>query len=102
MCSETSSPRFSFSNDVSTMKHDDDDDDDVSRRDTLLLESNPDFEFITSRSTEFETTSADELFCNGVILPLQIQDKKKNIIENYKEHPPCMNLPPRPFSTKIM
>ncbi|CAI8619855.1 unnamed protein product [Vicia faba] len=97
MCSETSSPRFSFSNDVSTMKHDDD-----PRRGKSLLESNPEFEFIISRNIEFETSSADELFCNGVLLPLQIQDKKKNISENYKEHPPCMmNLPPRPFSTKI-
>ncbi|XP_058736108.1 uncharacterized protein LOC131608202 [Vicia villosa] len=100
MCSETSSPRFSFSNDVSTMKHDDND---VPRRDTSLLESNPDFEFITSKTIEFETSSADELFCNGVLLPLQITNNKKIITENYKEHPPpgTMNLPPRPFSTKI-
>ncbi|CAJ2676136.1 unnamed protein product [Trifolium pratense] len=93
MCSEISSPRFYFSNDVSTMKN---------SRETLLLESNPDFEFITSTSIEFETSSADELFSNGVILPLQIQDNKKNITTSYKEQsPPYTNLrPPRPFSTK--
>ncbi|KAK2385493.1 hypothetical protein QL285_072724 [Trifolium repens] len=92
MCSEISSPRFYFSNDVSTMKH---------SRKTLLLESNPDFEFITSTSIEFETSSADELFSNGVILPLQIQDNKKNITTSYKEQSPYTNLrPPRPFSTK--
>lgn len=94
MCSQTSSPRFSFSNDVSPMKHDG-----VSCRDTLLLESNTDFEFITSRNIEFETSSADELFSNGVILPLQIHDKKNNTA-SYKEQPRYMNLPPRPFSTK--
>jgi hypothetical protein len=92
MCSEISSPRFYFSNDASTMKH---------SRKTLLLESNPDFEFITSTSIEFETSSADELFSNGVILPLQIQYNKKNITTSYKEQFPYTNLrPPRPFSTK--
>ncbi|AET05337.1 hypothetical protein MtrunA17_Chr8g0391091 [Medicago truncatula] len=94
MCSQTSSPRFSFSNDVSPMKHDV-----VSCRDTLLLESNTDFEFITSKNIEFGTSSADELFSNGVILPLQIHDKKNNTA-SYKEQPRYMNLPPRPFSTK--
>ncbi|XP_004503408.1 uncharacterized protein [Cicer arietinum] len=93
MCSEPDSPRFSFSYDlsesqqkVSTMKHD------VSCRDT-----NVEFEFSTSRSIEFETSCADELFSNGVILPMQInQDKKNNTTKSQNT-----KLPPRPCSTKI-
>lgn len=74
MCSETASTRFSFSHDVPP------------RRDTLLIEE---FEFNTNRSLEFESSSADELFSNGLILPIQIQDRR-NV---------NTRLPPRPSSS---
>ncbi|KAM7279836.1 hypothetical protein ACFE04_006970 [Oxalis oulophora] len=68
MCSETS-PRISFSQDSQS---------DIPRRDTNLLNSNSDsdseadFEFAFSNtSLEKESCSADELFANGMILPVQ-------------------------------
>ncbi|KAK3225304.1 hypothetical protein Dsin_005166 [Dipteronia sinensis] len=93
MCSETS-PRISFSHDLRQA-------DDIvpveqneSRRDTMLLESNSDFEFIiTSTSFDQQSCSADELFKNGVILPVQVQKLTP-------PPPPTVfsSLPPRPNS----
>ncbi|OIW03634.1 hypothetical protein TanjilG_22291 [Lupinus angustifolius] len=89
MCSEASPRRLSFSNDFSELqvlplKRD------VQCKDTMLHDSNSDFEFNTSRSNEFEPSSADELFSNGVILPIQmIQERKSHYTK----------LPPRPCSS---
>ncbi|KAK8470489.1 hypothetical protein PHAVU_004G156066 [Phaseolus vulgaris] len=101
MCSETSPPRLSFSHDlselqVSPMKQD------ISCRDTLLHDSNSDFEFSTSTtSLNFESSSADELFSNGVILPIQMQDKTTaRKLTHHVEHPHT-KLPPRPCVDKV-
>jgi len=102
MCSETSSPRLSFSHDlselqVSPMKQDV----------TLLHDSNSDFEFNTSStSLGFESSSADELFSNGVILPIQMQDKTTarkltHHLEHPQQHPHTTKLPPRPCSSGV-
>ncbi|XWS37642.1 hypothetical protein CRYUN_Cryun19dG0062400 [Craigia yunnanensis] len=92
MCSEIS-PRLSFSRDL-------DQADNVpielneTRRDTMLLESFSDFEFnICSSSFEQESSSADELFANGMILPVRFQEKK---IVQKCELPALVLLPPRP------
>ncbi|KAL8549483.1 hypothetical protein ACS0TY_008354 [Phlomoides rotata] len=72
VCSEISSPRISFSHDLKEL-------DSVpveshhSRSDALLLNPSIDFDFCIDRS---EISSADELFSNGRILPVEI--KKTN------------------------
>lgn len=94
MCSKIVPPRFSFSHDVPELQKQQD----VPRKDTMLLESNHDFEFSTSRrSLEFESSSADELFSNGVILPIQMQ-KKRNTTRKHTlcGEAPYMRLPPLP------
>ncbi|TKY60938.1 hypothetical protein E2542_SST18043 [Spatholobus suberectus] len=98
MCSETVLPRFSFSHDVSEIPKKQD----VPRKDAVLLESNHDFEFSTSRSLEFESSSADELFSNGVILPIQMQQKRNTTRKHtlYGEAP-YMRLPPLPCSPSV-
>ncbi|KAK7271235.1 hypothetical protein RJT34_26965 [Clitoria ternatea] len=107
MCSETSPPRLSFSHDLSELQ--------VSpmkqgvppcrEEDTLLLQdSNSDeFEFITSSNNlEFEPSSADELFSNGVILPThQIQQHKNPAFSKHVLEPPYTKLPPRPCLDKV-
>ncbi|XP_020213642.1 uncharacterized protein LOC109797894 [Cajanus cajan] len=100
MCSETSPPRLSFSHDLSElqvlpMKQD------VPSIDTLLHDSNSDFEFSTSTSLEFESSSADELFSNGVILPIQIQDKTKARKLTHQVEPHHTKLPPRPCASSV-
>lgn len=99
MCSEIVPPRFSFSHDVSELLPKKQDV--VPRKDAMLLESNHDFEFSTSRSLEFESSSADELFSNGVILPIQMQQKKNTTRKHtlYGEAP-YMRLPPLPSVDK--
>ncbi|XVF12295.1 hypothetical protein REPUB_Repub08aG0103600 [Reevesia pubescens] len=94
MCSEPS-PRVSFSHDLGQADHlpvqlND------SRRDTMLLEleSCSDFEFnICSSSLEQESSSADELFANGMILPVRLQEKQA---VQKCELPALVSLPPRP------
>jgi hypothetical protein len=89
MCSETSTPpRLSFSHNLSEFQLQND----VTCIETLLLDSNSDFEFNTSNIFEFESSSADELFSNGVILP--------------KTHTPFVKsnhtkLPPRPSASNV-
>ncbi|KAL5748878.1 hypothetical protein ACOSP7_025921 [Xanthoceras sorbifolium] len=94
MCPETS-PRISFSHDLGQA------DDDIvpveqneSRRDTMLLESNCDFEFITSSSFAEESCSADELFANGVILPAKVVPSKQ--VQKSTPSPTVSSLPPLP------
>ena len=101
MCSETSPPRLSFSHDLSELqvlpiKED------VPCKDTLVLDSNSDFEFSTSNTLEFESSSADELFSNGVILPIQIQERTTTTRKhNHYVEPPHTKLPPRPCSPSV-
>ncbi|KAK8521377.1 hypothetical protein V6N13_077486 [Hibiscus sabdariffa] len=89
MCSETS-PRISFSHDLIQPTTEPN----VSRRDTMLLEPCPDFEFSICSSSSFEQqySSADELFANGMILP--------NVVKK-REVPPVVSLPPRPKSATV-
>ncbi|XP_022737911.1 uncharacterized protein LOC111290730 [Durio zibethinus] len=91
MCSETS-PRVSFSHDLGQA--------DLpielneSRRDTMLLESCSDFEFnICSSSFEQESSSADELFANGMIVPVRHHEKRQ---VQKCEVPAFVSFPPRP------
>ncbi|XP_021292277.1 uncharacterized protein LOC110422611 [Herrania umbratica] len=90
MCSETS-PRLSFSRDLGQA-------DDLpielneSRRDTMLLETCSDFEFNIC-SFEQQSSPADELFANGMILPVRLQERQRVQI---CELPPPVSLPPRP------
>ncbi|KAE8665521.1 Zinc finger protein-related isoform 1 [Hibiscus syriacus] len=91
MCSETS-PRVSFSHDLMIQPTTEPSE---SRRDTMLLEPCPDFEFnICSSSSSFsfeqQYSSADELFANGTILPKVV--KKCEV-------PSIVSLPPRPKSS---
>ena len=92
MCSETS-PRISFSNGLGH----DGEIEQVSRRDTKLLDSNSDFEFSICSSLGHESSPADELFADGMILPVQIQEgiTASKQIHGY-ESPRKDSLPPLP------
>ncbi|KAJ6687777.1 hypothetical protein OIU74_016468 [Salix koriyanagi] len=92
MCSETS-PRISFSNDLGQ----ENDREQVSRRDTTLLDSNPDFEFRICSHLFCESSPADELFADGMILPVQIQERITVSKQIYRhESPRKASLPPLP------
>ncbi|KAL2342476.1 hypothetical protein Fmac_003761 [Flemingia macrophylla] len=98
MRSEVVHPRFPFSHDVSELQRKQD----VPRKDTMLLESNHDFEFSTSTGLESESSSADELFSNGVILPIQMQQKRNSTRKHtlYGEAQ-YMRLPPLPCAPSV-
>ncbi|BFG33090.1 hypothetical protein CerSpe_193640 [Prunus speciosa] len=97
MCSEASPPRLSFSlylgqADVLPVGHN------QPRRDTSLLDLNYDFEFSISGSFRHESSSADELFSHGVILPMQprerVDEAPKRISNSEAGH--SASLPPLP------
>ncbi|GLU18234.1 hypothetical protein SLE2022_345450 [Rubroshorea leprosula] len=93
MCSATS-PRISFSHDMNEdsivpIEHGE------SRRDTMLLDSNSDFEFIICSSFDRESSSADELFANGMILPAVGAQPSKQVQKC--KIPPLVSLSP-PFA----
>ncbi|KAK9277426.1 hypothetical protein L1049_006969 [Liquidambar formosana] len=101
VCSEIStmamSPRISFSHDLS--QTDAMPTEQYNRRcDASLLDPNSDFNFCISGSFTQEPSSADELFSNGKILPMQI---KKKPITTKTIHPPfqAIHLPPQPMTT---
>ncbi|GMN56756.1 hypothetical protein TIFTF001_025872 [Ficus carica] len=98
MCSETSPPRLSFSNDLGQTEamplqdhH---------RRDTSLLDLNCEFEFSISTCSEQESSSADELFSHGVILPTQPRERvnfpEKQTRQDNRQIPSLSSLPPLP------
>ncbi|XP_022930599.1 uncharacterized protein LOC111436997 [Cucurbita moschata] len=67
--------------------------------DISLLDSNSEFEFCVSGSFDYESSSADELFFNGVIVPTQNQQKFVQIKRTHqRESAPCFpsSLPPLP------
>jgi hypothetical protein len=72
------SPRISFSHDFSQQgvipieKH-------PLRSNSSGLNSSMDFDFCVNENSELESSSADELFSDGIILPTEIKKKKKNI-----------------------
>lgn len=96
MCSETSPPRLSFSQDVG-QSEEVPIEGNLNRRDSSLLDPDFDFEFCISSSFEQETCPADELFSNGVLLPVQVKER----IDAAKEIHSCERrsrapLPPLP------
>ncbi|KAJ6359122.1 hypothetical protein OIU76_000770 [Salix suchowensis] len=94
MCSETS-PRISFSNGLG----DDGEIEQVSRRDTKLLDSNSDFEFSICSSLGHESSPADEIFADGMILPVQIQERitPSKQVHGYESPRKGSLPPPLPF-----
>uniref|UniRef100_A0A5B6YIR6 Uncharacterized protein n=1 Tax=Davidia involucrata TaxID=16924 RepID=A0A5B6YIR6_DAVIN len=74
----SSSPRISFSHDLD-LRHTDDVVVPIehypSRSDSSLLDSDTDFNFCISHGIDNEPSSADELFSDGLIRPLQIQQR---------------------------
>ncbi|XP_019239088.1 PREDICTED: uncharacterized protein LOC109219125 [Nicotiana attenuata] len=63
----TTSPRISFSHNLHHK--------DVAATTTASSDFNSEFDFCISNSTDTETSSADELFSDGLIRPLQLQEK---------------------------
>lgn len=93
MCSETS-PRISFSNGLGH----DREIEQVSRRDIKLLDSNSDFEFSICSNLGHESSPADDLFADGMILPVQIPERITASKQIHKyESPRKDSLPPLPF-----
>ncbi|KAF5733999.1 hypothetical protein HS088_TW16G00440 [Tripterygium wilfordii] len=99
MCSETS-PRISFSQDLG--QEDDASIEQVeSRRDLSLLDSNPDFEFSICSNFDQDSSLADDLFLDGMILPVQVQDRvsASKQTQQHKRTTPLLSLPPLPSSS---
>ncbi|XP_031248228.1 uncharacterized protein LOC116106000 [Pistacia vera] len=103
VCSEISSPRISFSYDLNQKDHG------VSqferRLDSSLLDSSSDFDFCIGNSRLYqELSSADELFSNGKILPVEIKKKKQIILSTKQIHqpPPPPSSSPSPHPQQIM
>ncbi|XP_021822690.1 uncharacterized protein LOC110764086 [Prunus avium] len=96
VCSEISSPgfspRISFSHDLDktcpVAKE-------GQRLDSSLLDSSSDFDFCIVNNLKLELSSADELFSNGKILPVQIK-RNPNAIATKETHQPdeAVNPPP--------
>lgn len=68
MCSETSSPRLSFSRDAPMREEEEEEE--TRRRDTSLVDCE-DFEFSFTTSLSLSQSSADQLFSHGIIVPTQ-------------------------------
>ncbi|MCD7457887.1 hypothetical protein HAX54_036524 [Datura stramonium] len=80
LCSDDSSPRISFSHDISQT-----DTVPVSSTDSSSSASSLDFDFcVFHQSFALESSSADELFFDGKILPIEMKRKI----------PPSLSLPP--------
>lgn len=93
MCSENlpliTSPRISFSHDLRHMDDIETMEDNAYRADSSLMDSNSDqFDFSFSYYIQNEPSSAEELFSDGLIRPLQLYQKLGN-----PKHP---SLPPLP------
>ncbi|KAA8532690.1 hypothetical protein F0562_032723 [Nyssa sinensis] len=91
VCSEISSlatsPRISFSHDLNQTE--------IHKSDASLLDPNSDFAFCISKSFAQELSSADELFSNGKILPIEIKKvTTTKEIHKFKSSP--IFLPPQP------
>lgn len=92
-CGVSMSPRISFSHDFSQSdvipveKH-------PLRSNSSGLNSSIDFDFCVHESLELESSSADELFSHGVLLPTQI--KNNNINNNAILKPKSQLAPPPP------
>ncbi|OIT35331.1 PREDICTED: uncharacterized protein LOC109243511 [Nicotiana attenuata] len=67
------SPRISFSDDLS--QKDSNANSSAEKFPLICSDSNSDFDFCITNNTNTETSSADELFLDGLIRPLQLQEK---------------------------
>lgn len=74
ICSETS-PRISFSNDLCPADVAPIDNCKSRNSELPVLDSGSDFDFCVSTSFEHESSSADQLFSNGIILPIKFQER---------------------------
>ncbi|CAK9167820.1 unnamed protein product [Ilex paraguariensis] len=102
MCSECSnigtSPRISFSHDLLHSDSKSIENYHPSRSDSSLLDSDSsEFDFCVSNNIEREISAADELFSDGLILPLQLEEKFITSKPIYLSKPqPLSSLPPLP------
>ncbi|KAK7381072.1 hypothetical protein VNO78_33596 [Psophocarpus tetragonolobus] len=105
ICSEncgvsSMSPRISFSHDFSQSdfipveKH-------PLRSNSSGLNSSIDFDFCVHESLELESSSADELFSHGVIIPTQIKKSNNNAILKQKSQLPPQPQPQLPLSKAV-
>ncbi|KAL6010858.1 hypothetical protein ACLOJK_001300 [Asimina triloba] len=107
------SPRISFSHDLAEADDGDGIPIERSRSDTFLSDPSPDFDFFIAGRLEPESTSADELFSDGKILPLQfkkseacstpnagIESPKPEAPHQPSPPPPSPQLPPAPKEQK--
>ncbi|EOY00115.1 hypothetical protein QQP08_006294 [Theobroma cacao] len=104
VCSEISSagisPRISFSHDLNQK----DDAESIEehhqqRLDTSLLDSGSDFDFCFGNSFVQELPSADELFSNGKILPIEIKKKPLLVAKHVHRQSQPVPSPPRQTTT---
>lgn len=102
MCSEISSPpRVSFSYDLGPRDSTTGESIKAGSGSFCLSDRNSDFEFSICQSFDYESSSADELFANGMILPVQIQQRNNTATPNGTskhegEALPSSLLPPIP------
>ncbi|KAI9088631.1 hypothetical protein K1719_029745 [Acacia pycnantha] len=84
-CSDTPStrmsPRISFSHDL---KKSDDEDHGERKSDLCLLDSGSDFVFCVAGGFSHQISSADELFSNGKIVPLQLHSVIRSPIQTHQ------------------
>ncbi|XVF44186.1 hypothetical protein PTKIN_Ptkin02bG0100900 [Pterospermum kingtungense] len=86
--SEISSPRISFSHDLNQKDNPESIEEHHHHRrlDASLLDSSSDFDFCFGNSFVQELPSADELFCNGKILPIEIKKKQPFVAKQVHQH----------------
>ncbi|KAL9681315.1 hypothetical protein QQ045_013098 [Rhodiola kirilowii] len=75
------SPRYSFSHDINQASLV------TARSDSSLLDTGFDFEFGISESFDQESSSADELFSQGILLPIQLREKDNNLTSKQPLNP---------------
>ncbi|KAL5545270.1 hypothetical protein UlMin_009054 [Ulmus minor] len=96
VCSEIStlsiSPRISFSHDLNQSNAVQNDN---HRLDSTLSDSNSDFNFCIVNNLTLELSSADELFSNGKILPVQIKTNFPSPKQTHKPQEPVLRTPRR-------
>ncbi|KAG9131640.1 hypothetical protein Leryth_009396 [Lithospermum erythrorhizon] len=92
------SPRTSFSQD----SVDGNNANNLFQSDPSPIDSSPDFNFCISNNTAVETCSADELFYDGLIRPLQLQERfvvPKNLSFSRPQSHQTSLIPPRAIET---
>lgn len=99
VCSESSSlgvsPRYSFSRDLNQTGAQSGEQQ-LSRLDSFLLDTSSDFNFCIDGSFKLEPSTADELFSNGKILPMEIKNKLVHTKEIHQSTPATSVTLPEP------